>query len=60
MAKRPADGYTMLVSLASVHICATTTRSVMPFDAIADFTHMAMLMARLEDLQTLLKSFKGK
>lgn len=44
VAKAPADGYTLLVSHASVHIYATATRNVMPFDAVGDFTHMAMLV----------------
>ncbi len=44
VSKQPADGYTLLVSHASVHIYAAATRSVMPFDPIADFTHMAMLV----------------
>lgn len=44
VSKQPADGYTLLVSHASVHIYATATRNVMPFDAVGDFTHMAMLV----------------
>jgi tripartite-type tricarboxylate transporter receptor subunit TctC len=44
VAKQPADGYTLLVSHASVHVYATATRSVMPFDPVGDFTHMAMLV----------------
>lgn len=44
VAKQPADGYTLLVSHASVHIYAAATRNVMPFDAVGDFTHMAMLV----------------
>ncbi|MFM7972516.1 MAG: Bug family tripartite tricarboxylate transporter substrate binding protein, partial [Betaproteobacteria bacterium] len=44
VSKQPADGYTLLVSHASVHIYAAATRSSMPFDAVADFTHMAMLV----------------
>jgi tripartite-type tricarboxylate transporter receptor subunit TctC len=40
----PADGYTLLVSHASVHIYAAATRKVMPFDPVGDFTHMAMLV----------------
>lgn len=42
--RQPADGYSLLVSHASVHIYATATRKVMPFDAVGDFTHMAMLV----------------
>lgn len=44
VSKQPADGYTLLVSHASVHIYAAATRTVMPFDPVADFTHMAMLV----------------
>lgn len=42
--RQPADGYSLLVSHASVHIYATATRKTMPFDPIADFTHMGMLV----------------
>jgi tripartite-type tricarboxylate transporter receptor subunit TctC len=42
--KQPADGYSLLVSHASVHIYAAATRNTMPFDPVADFTHMAMLV----------------
>ena len=42
--KQPADGYTLLVSHASVHIYATATRSSMPFDPVNDFTHLGMLV----------------
>lgn len=38
------DGHTLLVSHASVHIYATATRNTMPFDPVADFTHMGMLV----------------
>jgi tripartite-type tricarboxylate transporter receptor subunit TctC len=44
VSKQPADGYTLLVSHASVHVYATATRRTMPFDAVADFTHMGMLV----------------
>jgi tripartite-type tricarboxylate transporter receptor subunit TctC len=44
VSKQAADGYTLLVSHASVHIYATATRRTMPFDAVADFTHMGMLV----------------
>ncbi len=44
VSKQPADGYTLLVSHASVHVYATATRKVMPFDPIADFTHVGMLV----------------
>ena len=43
-ARQNPDGYSLLVSHASVHVYATATRNKMPFDAIADFTHMAMLV----------------
>jgi tripartite-type tricarboxylate transporter receptor subunit TctC len=39
-AKAAPDGYTLLVSHASVHVFATATRPTLPFDPIADFTHM--------------------
>ncbi len=44
VARQPADGYSLLVSHASVHIYAAATRAKMPFDPIADFTHMGMLV----------------
>lgn len=44
VASQPADGYTLLVSHASVHVYATATRKTMPFDAVADFTHIGMLV----------------
>jgi tripartite-type tricarboxylate transporter receptor subunit TctC len=44
VSKQPADGYSLLVSHASVHVYATATRRVMPFDAVGDFTHMGMLV----------------
>jgi tripartite-type tricarboxylate transporter receptor subunit TctC len=44
VARQPADGYTLLVSHASVHIYATATRKVMPFDPVGDFVHMGMLV----------------
>ncbi len=42
--RQPADGYTLLVSHASVHVYATATRRTMPFDPVNDFTHMGMLV----------------
>ncbi len=42
--KQTPDGYTLLISHASVHIFATATRKTMPFDPVADFTHMGMLV----------------
>ena len=44
VAKQPADGYTLLVSHASVHVYATATRRVMPFDPVNDFAHIGMLV----------------
>jgi tripartite-type tricarboxylate transporter receptor subunit TctC len=44
VAKSPADGYTLLVSHASVHVFSTATRPSLPFDPIADFTHMVHLV----------------
>ncbi|MFN7751831.1 MAG: Bug family tripartite tricarboxylate transporter substrate binding protein [Pseudomonadota bacterium] len=43
-ARQPSDGYSLLVSHASVHIYATATRRTMPFDPVADFTHIGMLV----------------
>ncbi|MCU0932825.1 MAG: tripartite tricarboxylate transporter substrate-binding protein, partial [Serpentinimonas sp.] len=36
--RQPADGYTLLVSHASVHVFAAATRRTMPFDPVSDFT----------------------
>lgn len=44
VAKAPADGYTLLVSHASVHVFSTATRPTLPFDPINDFTHMVHLV----------------
>ena len=44
VAKQPADGYTLLVSHASVHVFSTATMPNLPFDPIADFTHLGMLV----------------
>jgi len=44
VSKQAADGYTLLVSHAAVHVYATATRRTMPFDAVADFTHMGLLV----------------
>jgi tripartite-type tricarboxylate transporter receptor subunit TctC len=44
VAKAPADGYTLLVSHASVHVFAAATLPAMPFDPISDFTHIAHLV----------------
>ncbi len=44
VSRQAADGYSLLVSHASVHIYATATRRTMPFDPVADFTHLGMLV----------------
>ncbi len=44
VAKQPADGYTLLISHASVHVFAAATLPAMPFDPVADFTHVAHLV----------------
>jgi tripartite-type tricarboxylate transporter receptor subunit TctC len=44
VAKAPADGYTLLMSHASVHVFSTATRPTLPFDPIADFTHMVHMV----------------
>lgn len=44
VAKQPADGYTLLVSHAAVHVFAAATRRTMPFDALNDFTHIGLLV----------------
>lgn len=44
VARQPADGYTLLMSHAIVHVFAAAVRRSMPFDPVADFTHMALLV----------------
>lgn len=44
VSKQPADGYTLLVSHAAVHVYAAATRRTLPFDPVGDFTHMGMLV----------------
>ena len=44
VAKAPADGYTLLVSHASVHVFAAATLPSLPFDPLSDFTHIAHLV----------------
>jgi tripartite-type tricarboxylate transporter receptor subunit TctC len=44
VAKAAPDGHTLLVSHASVHVFATATRPTLPFDPIADFTHMVHMV----------------
>jgi tripartite-type tricarboxylate transporter receptor subunit TctC len=43
VSKQPADGYTLLVSHAAVHVYAAATRRTLPFDPVADFAHMGLL-----------------
>jgi len=43
-AKAAPDGYTLLVSHASVHIYSAATLPSLPFDPVTDFTHMGMLV----------------
>jgi tripartite-type tricarboxylate transporter receptor subunit TctC len=44
VSKQAADGYTLLVSHAAVHVYAAATRRTLPFDPVADFTHLGMLV----------------
>jgi tripartite-type tricarboxylate transporter receptor subunit TctC len=44
VAKQPADGYTLLMSHASVHVFSTATMPRLPFHPINDFTHMGLLV----------------
>jgi tripartite-type tricarboxylate transporter receptor subunit TctC len=44
VAKAAPDGYTFLVSHASVHVFSTATMPALPFDPIGDFTHLGMLV----------------
>jgi tripartite-type tricarboxylate transporter receptor subunit TctC len=44
VARAAPDGYTLLVSHASVHVYAAATRPTLPFDPVADFTHLSMLV----------------
>jgi tripartite-type tricarboxylate transporter receptor subunit TctC len=44
VAKQPADGYTLLVSHASVHVFSAATMPSLPFHPVDDFTHMGMLV----------------
>jgi len=44
VAKQPADGYTLLVSHASVHVFSAATMPVLPFHPVTDFTHVGMLV----------------
>ncbi|MBR0651651.1 tripartite tricarboxylate transporter substrate binding protein [Roseomonas terrae] len=44
VAKQPADGYTLLVSHASVHVFSAATMPTLPFHPVTDFTHLGMLV----------------
>ncbi len=44
VAKQPADGYTLLVSHASVHVYSAATMPTLPFHPVNDFTHIGMLV----------------
>ena len=44
VAKAAPDGYTLLVSHASVHVYSTATMPSLPFDPVTDFTHMGLLV----------------
>jgi len=44
VAKQPADGYTLLVSHASVHVYSAATMPTLPFHPVTDFTHIGMLV----------------
>jgi tripartite-type tricarboxylate transporter receptor subunit TctC len=44
VAKQPADGYTLLVSHASVHVYSAATMPSLPFHPVTDFTHVGMLV----------------
>jgi tripartite-type tricarboxylate transporter receptor subunit TctC len=44
VAKQPADGYTFLMTHASVMVYSAATLPSLPFDPINDFTHLAQLV----------------
>lgn len=44
VAKQPADGYTFLMTHASVMVYSAATLPRLPFDPINDFTHLALLV----------------
>lgn len=44
VAKQPADGYTFLMTHASVMVYSAATLPRLPFDPVADFTHLALLV----------------
>ena len=43
VARGPADGYTMLVTSASTHVIAPVLRKTLPYDALKDFTPIALV-----------------
>ena len=43
VARAPADGYTLLVTSASTHVIAPALRKTMPYDAMKDFTPIALI-----------------
>lgn len=44
VAKQPADGYTFLMTHASVMVYSAATLPRLPFDPVTDFTHLAHLV----------------
>lgn len=44
VAKQPADGYTFLMTHASVMVYSAATLPTLPFDPVADFTHLGLLV----------------
>ncbi len=44
VAKSPPDGYTLLITTSSTHAIAPAIRRQMPYDAIRDFTPMALVV----------------
>ncbi|WBV44887.1 tripartite tricarboxylate transporter substrate binding protein [Pseudoroseomonas cervicalis] len=44
VAKQPADGYTLLISHASVHVFSAATMPNLPFHPVDDFTHIGLLV----------------
>ena len=43
VAKAPPDGYTLLVTSASTHVIAPVLRKSLPYDALKDFTPIALV-----------------
>jgi tripartite-type tricarboxylate transporter receptor subunit TctC len=44
VARQPADGYSFVMTHASVFVFAAATMPSLPFDLFADFTHLGMLV----------------